>query len=284
MAYRPLTEDKKTDLSRIGTPKLSETPPTDRRLTDVLPPLPEPAAPAAAPAVRVPITPGMVVGMLACLALLGVVVFSILGQTTHPLPIATQAPARQARAAATAPNPEPVLPIFWSPNGASAGALRSTDAYTATARYGEDWIQFRLAGGGLVWARMEQAADRTPAFDALPDLAPRPESTPAPRSAIIPQAEQAPAAAPTSPPAPTACSVYVYGNASGKGESCDLEALKAQYPGGSILGRTPLPGEDAGQVDRDATAYARLPTLQALTTATAQRNAELTATAQTRKP
>lgn len=146
---------------------------------DFGPPLPEARTDSVqdATAPAQPLTRTLLIVGGACLVALVLIVLTTLGRSTAAPPAVRIPPTATPL---VLPTPLPYA-VYWAPNGERAGALQRTQELSSTARFGEDWLQVQVEGGGKLWLNMHDShLDRTPTFLSLPDLKPRPTPTAAP--------------------------------------------------------------------------------------------------------
>jgi hypothetical protein len=169
---------------------------------------------------------GSVAGLIVALALIALItqVAPALPSGKSILPTATihsttPSPAATAQAVAAPASPDvarlaslPRLPraivAYGAPGRAVLGPIESGRTYTATARYGLDWVQIEVDGSGLVWteaqplgldlARLHDLTEPTPApAQSAPAL------QPAEQSQVEPTRERHEMQAPDRPATPT---------------------------------------------------------------------------------
>lgn len=217
-------EDRDTRGFVTPTPPMPAEP---RNLADLLPtPASIQTSAQPQPMPRQQLIIGAVLALIAvCLAVY------LIGRASQaaPAPRSAAPTVASGRQAAPTPTGAPTAPAqrllvaFAAPDGAALGAIESTREMTATAHYGDAWVQVNVSGSGLVWLRSSEVPNMA---GIGPDLSPR--SAPpiaAARPAAIPAA---PPAAPAPTEAPHCAQVGTAGNTIQKCGYESLDELQAQ--------------------------------------------------------
>ena len=117
--------------------------------------------------------------------------------------------------------------------------IAASSPMTPSARFGQDWLQESLAGGGTVWLKVDAARlERTAAFLALPDLMP-PTVAPAPTAGVV----RAPLSTIAQPTLPVECTparwVAIVADESGYAGSCiSVAAAQSLKPGAPVVAKS----------------------------------------------
>jgi hypothetical protein len=205
-------EERRAAREVVGVPPMQRIAKIRAELEDAPAPADQPvAAPAVQPQLGRHTHIQTIGALVIILAMAGLAVYARLPRTSQPAaPVVVLAPTMAPPSLPT-PAPTPLPPnglpraivAYAAPGGAVLGPIEPGRAYTATARYGMEWVQLDVLDSGQVWT---EAGIVDVDLTSLPDLTP-PTPLPAPQPAQ-PSWEPPPAPEPTAAPMAPAAPRY----------------------------------------------------------------------------